>query len=53
MYDDDYYNDYFDEGTDEQLDKFAVEVQNGDGYYDSSGSYRPYSSGYRGFFDEY
>ena len=29
-------------GTDADFDKYAVEVQNGDGYYDSEGRYRSY-----------
>lgn len=28
--------------TDADTDKYAVEVQNGDGYYDNSGDYRSY-----------
>ena len=28
--------------TDADIDKYAVEVQNGDGYYDNSGAYRSY-----------
>ena len=30
-------------GTDEQLGNYSVEVQNGEGYYDSSGRYRAFS----------
>ena len=30
-------------GTDEQLGNYSVEVQNGEGYYDSSGRYRVFS----------
>lgn len=29
-------------GTDADFDRYAVEVQNGDGYYDSSGKFRRY-----------
>ncbi len=29
-------------GTDADFDRYAVEVQNGDGYYDSFGRYRSY-----------
>lgn len=36
---DDEYSTY---GTDEQLDKYAVEVMNGDGYYNSEGSFIRY-----------
>ena len=28
--------------TDADMDKYAVQVQNGDGYYDSNGRYRSY-----------
>lgn len=29
-------------GSDESFDRYAVNVMNGDGYYDSSGKYRSY-----------
>ena len=29
-------------GTDADFDRYAVEVQNGDGYYDADGRYRRY-----------
>lgn len=28
--------------SDADIDRYAVEIQNGDGYYDSSGKYRSY-----------
>lgn len=31
-----------DTGTDADFDRYAVEVQNGEGYYDASGTYRSY-----------
>lgn len=31
-----------DTGTDEDFDRYAVEVQNGEGYYDASGKYRSF-----------
>ena len=31
-----------DTGTDEDFDRYAVQVQNGEGYYDASGTYRSY-----------
>lgn len=30
-------------GTDEQLDKYSIEVQNGEGYYDDSGRFHWFS----------
>ena len=51
-YDDGQISGYFDEnghlvvceeyGTDEELGRYSVEVQNGDGYYDSTGKFRRY-----------
>ncbi len=31
-------------GTDEDFDRYAVEVQNGSGYYDSNGKFRRYNN---------
>jgi hypothetical protein len=31
-----------DTGTDEDFDRYAVQVQNGDGYYDAAGTYQSY-----------
>lgn len=54
VYDDGSYEDelgnYFDKnghilaevGTDAYFDRYSIEVQNGDGYYDSSGKFRRY-----------
>lgn len=33
---------YCDTGTDADFDRYAVEVLNGEGYYDASGTYRSY-----------
>lgn len=33
-----------DTGTDADFDRYAVQVQNGEGYYDASGTYRSYGS---------
>ena len=33
----------FEPGTDEDFDSHAVEVMNGDGYYDTNGRYKSYS----------
>ena len=30
-------------GTDADFDRYSVQVQNGDGYYDSTGKYRSYN----------
>lgn len=35
---------YCDTGTDEDFDRYAVQVQNGEGYYDASGTYRSYGN---------
>ena len=36
------YNCYGEPCTDEECDRYAVQVQNGDGYYDASGTYVSY-----------
>ena len=51
-YQDDHIGGYFDEkgklvvceeyGSDEDFDKYSVDVQNGSGYYDSSGRFKRY-----------
>lgn len=35
-----------DTGTEEDFDKYAVQVQNGEGYYDASGTFRYYERDY-------
>lgn len=35
---------YEEYGTDRDMDNHAIEVQNGDGYYDSNGQYRSYET---------
>lgn len=52
-YQDDYIGGYFaadghlvvceNYGSDEDFDRYSVEVQNGEGYYDSTGKFRRYS----------
>lgn len=39
-----------DTGTDADFDTYAVQVQNGEGYYDETGTYRSY---YRGHWEDY
>lgn len=53
-YDDEKVSGYYDDngcfivceeyGTDEELGRYSVEVQNGDGYYDSTGKFRRYKN---------
>lgn len=38
----DLYNCYGEPGTDADFDRYAVQVQNGEGYYDNSGNYVSY-----------
>lgn len=33
-------------GTDEDFDRYSVQVQNGEGYYDETGTYRRYRNSY-------
>lgn len=48
---DEQYEQYFEEGTDEDFDRYAVEVMNGEGYYNSEGKFVRYHD--ESWWDEY